>query len=84
MESFPFVAKKRHRAPSASENPLSREMAVEFADQVNRYWALLGYDAAARVVEIRLLGPHGTAENFTVVSNLRNGIPARRLPEIGQ
>lgn len=82
MESFPFVLPKRQAgAPStpAKEYCLSRESAVELADKVNRYWANLGYDAEAHAVEVRLLGSHGNAENFTVVSNLHNGVPARRL-----
>lgn len=87
MESFPFVVLKRPAgalSASAKEYSLSRESAVELADKVNRYWSDLGYDAEARVVEVRLLGAHGNAENFTVVSNLRNGIPARRLAAGGR
>jgi hypothetical protein len=51
------------------------------AESINRYWSDLGYAAEARVVEIRIIDGRGNADEFTVVSNLRDGIPARRLAD---
>ena len=53
--------------------------AVQLAESINRYWAELGYDAEAHVVEMRVLDGRGNADEFGVVSNLRNGIPTHRL-----
>jgi hypothetical protein len=55
----------------------SRAAADKIADSINRYWAERGYDAQARAVETRLIDRHGSTEEFTVVSNLRNGVPSR-------
>jgi hypothetical protein len=56
----------------------SRAAAEKIAESINRYWAERGYDAQARAIETRLIDRHGgSAEDFTVVSNLRNGVPSR-------
>jgi len=63
---------------------MAHAAAVQLAQSINRYWAELGYDAEARVIEIRLLDGRGNADEFGVVSNLRNGVPSRRLAETNQ
>lgn len=87
MAQFPFVVQSS-RSPAHAESVGDRGMAhaaaVQLADSINRYWAEQGYNAEARVVEIRLLDGRGNADEFGVVSNLRNGIPSRRLPETNQ
>jgi hypothetical protein len=65
----------------AEDRGMAHATATQLAQSINRYWAELGYDAEARVVEIRLLDGRGNADEFGVVSNLRNGVPSRRLPE---
>jgi hypothetical protein len=82
MAQFPFVVQSaRSPAPAAAaaDRGMAHAAAVQLAQSINRYWAELGYDAEARVVEIRLLDGRGNADEFGVISNLRNGIPARRL-----
>ena len=46
------------------------------ADALNKYWAERGYDAQARVV---LEGTDGRQKIYAVKSNLRNGIPTKRM-----
>jgi len=84
MARFPFIVPPRLPRTSsafASEDASSRAAASQLAESINRYWADLGYDAEARVVEMRILDGRGSADEFGVVSNLRNGVPARRLPD---
>ena len=78
MSQFPFVVQSPRSTVTAGEGS-SRAVATQLADSINRYWAGLGYDAEARVVEIRILDGRSAADEFGVVSNLRNGVPARRL-----
>jgi hypothetical protein len=59
----------------------SRAAAVQLAESINRYWALRGYDAEARAIALRLLSDYVESDDYGVVSNLRNGLPARRLPD---
>jgi hypothetical protein len=87
MAGFPFVVQPR-RPPaeslSAGDAGSSRDVAVQLADSINRYWADLGYDAQARAVEMRVLDGRGSSDEFGVVSNLRNGVPARRLSDAAE
>jgi hypothetical protein len=87
MSQFPFVVQSPRspaNAASMADRGMAHAAAVHLAESINRYWAELGYDAQARVVEIRILDGRGNADEFGVVSNLRNGIPSRRLPETKQ
>jgi YD repeat-containing protein len=67
-------------AVAVGDRGMAHAAALQLAESINRYWAELGYDAQARVVEIRLLDGRGNADEFGVISNLRNGVPALRLP----
>ena len=49
------------------------------ADALNKYWAERGYDAQARVV---LEGTDGRQKIYAVKSNLRNGIPTKRMKAV--
>jgi hypothetical protein len=64
---------------AADDRGMTHAGAVQLAESINRYWAELGYDAEAHVVEMRVLDGRGNADEFGVVSNLRNGIPTQRL-----
>jgi hypothetical protein len=80
---FPFLAatSRSHVAPaSPNDTASSHAAACQIADSNNRYWAEQGYDAEARVVEVKVFDGRANADEFGVVSNLRNGIPSRRLP----
>jgi hypothetical protein len=83
MARFPFTVSPRPPRSSAAltaQVGSSREAASQLAESINRYWADLGYDAEAHIVEIQIPDGKGGADEFVVVSNLRNGVPARRLP----
>ena len=72
MARFPFIVPPRLPRTSsafASEDASSRAAASQLAESINRYWADLGYDAEARVVEMRILDGRGSADEFGVVSN---------------
>ena len=87
MTQFPFVVQSSRspaHAGAMDDRGMAHAAAVQLAQSINRYWAELGYDAEARVIEIRLLDGRGNADEFGVVSNLRNGVPSRRLPETSQ
>ena len=81
MARFPFLAQaaRPHGAPPPGDTASSYEAACQIADSINRYWAELGYDAEARVIEVKVFDGRANADEFGVVSNLRNGIPSRRL-----
>jgi hypothetical protein len=82
MAQFPFVVQSPRSLSNAAATPdrgMAHAAATQLAESINRYWAELGYDAEARVVEMRIVDGRGNADEFGVVSNLRNGVPARRL-----
>jgi hypothetical protein len=84
MAQFPFMVQPNRspaQAGATEDRGMAHATATQLAQSINRYWAELGYDAEARVVEVRLLDGRGNADEFGVVSNLRNGVPSRRLPE---
>ena len=84
MAQFPFVVQSS-RSPAHAESVGDRGMAhaaaVQLADSINRYWAEQGYNAEARVVEIRLLDGRGNADEFEPAQRHSVPPPARNEPE---
>lgn len=60
-----------------NSHPLSMTYASWVRDEINAYWARLGYDAGAWVEPLH---PHRPdSGSYVVRSHMRNGLPRRRL-----
>ena len=62
------------------DDALSQSAAETQAFLVNEYWARLGWDAGAYVIP-RKQGAHTW---YLVRSNMKNGVPTRKIKEITQ